>query len=402
MERLRAGKAPGLDGLAPDLLRHAPAALSYVLADVFSASLRLGYLPRAWRHCALRLLPKPGKPLTEPSHFRPIALCSCVGKLLERIVARRLLAICRRRNLLPPQQSAFQAGRDTTEQLVLLTQRVGQALNAGLSTTLVALDARKAFDCVWHAGLLRSLRERQFSAPTRRWVASFLQHRSASVLEDGHLSRRFVVAAGVPQGSPLSPLLYILYTAEMPLPCGPHAGASLYADDVAFWASGPSPAAALQRIRPALHRAVRWGRRWRIAFNPDKTQLGFFSRRTAWPLDSLAPQHLLGVRQEWAPSVDLLGVRLDRRLSFAAHLRRLQERLGPRILDLRRWTWAYRSVPAWVGVLLFRALLRPAYLYAAPVLLLASPTAREALRRCLLYTSPSPRDLSTSRMPSSA
>ena len=70
VDRLRAGKAPGLDGLAPDLLRHAPAALSYVLADLFFASLRLGYLPRAWRHCALRLLPKQGKPLTEPGHYR--------------------------------------------------------------------------------------------------------------------------------------------------------------------------------------------------------------------------------------------------------------------------------------------------------------------------------------------
>ena len=167
----------------------------------------------------------------------------------------------------------------------------------------------------------------------------------------------------------------------MPLPSGPHAGASVYADDVAFWASGHSPAAALQKIRPALHRAVRWGRRWRIAFNPDKTQLGFFSRRTAWPLDALDPQQLLGVQQEWSPTVDLLGVRLDRRLSLSAHVRRLRERLGPRILDLRRWTWAYRSVPGWVGVLLFRALLRPAYCYAAPVLLLATPTAREVLRR---------------------
>ena len=140
-------------------------------------------------------------------------------------------------------------------------------MNAGLVTTLVAMDANKAFDSVWHAGLLRCLREKQFSA------------RTAAVLEDGHLSVIFPLAAGVPQGSPLSPLLYVLYTAEMPLPRGPRTGASVYADDVAMWACGSSPSAALQHIRPIIHRAVQWGRRRRIAFNPTKTQVGFFSCR---------------------------------------------------------------------------------------------------------------------------
>ena len=381
LSRLKSGKAPGLDGLSPDLLRHSPPSLALVLAALFSDSLRVGYYPARWRQSAVRMLPKPGKRLTAPSDFRPIALCSCLGKLLERLFARRLLAEVRRLRLLPPEQSAFLPGRDTTEQLVLLVQRAVQSMNAGQVTTLIALDANKAFDSVWHAGLLRSLRERQLSTPTRRWIAAFLRHRTAAVLEDGHLSRRFLMAAGVPQGSPLSPLLYILYTAEMPLPRGPLCGASVYADDVALWASGPSPSAALQRLRPVLHRAVRWGRRWRIAFNPAKTQLGFFSRRSHWPLDALAPPRLMGVEHQWSRAIDLLGVRLDRRLSLSAHVRRLQERLGPRILDLRRWTWAYRSVPGWVVVLLFRTSLRPAYTYAAPVLQQACPSARESLRR---------------------
>ena len=89
----------------------------------------------------------------------------------------------------------------------------------------------------------------------------------------------------------------------------------------------------------------------------------------------------MGVAQEWQRSVDLLGLRLDRRLSLVAHTTRLRERLGPRALDLRRWTWAYRRVPSWIGALLFRLLLRPAYTYAAPVLIAAAPTALLNLRR---------------------
>lgn len=89
----------------------------------------------------------------------------------------------------------------------------------------------------------------------------------------------------------------------------------------------------------------------------------------------------MGTQLSWAPTVDLLGVRLDRRLSLLPHVRWLAERIGPRILSLRRWTWAYRTVPRWIGVLLFKALIRPAYAYAAPVLQMACPSAREHLRR---------------------
>jgi hypothetical protein len=380
MRRLASGKAPGFDGLSSDMVRRCPPLVDSVLAAVFTSAYRLGHFPPCWRRSVVRMLPKEGKALTAPADFRPIALCSVVGKLAERIFAQRLLSLCLLRGLLPPEQSAFRPGRDTCDQLALLTQRVGQSLNGGLATTLIALDANKAYDSVWHAGLLQCLDELQLSCPTRRWVAAFLRDRRAAVLEDGHLSRTFRTAAGVPQGSPLSPLLYILYTAEMPLPRGPLQGASVYADDVALWASGPTPTAALSRLRPALDRAVRWGQRWRIAFNPSKTQLGFFTRRSHYPGMGAAAQ-LMGRTVPWSRTVDLLGVRLDRRLSFCAHVEHLGRRLGPRIADLRRWTWAYRAVPRWVGGLLVKTLLRPAYTYAAPVLQLACPTARDDLRR---------------------
>jgi hypothetical protein len=382
IRRLHSGKAPGLDGLSSDIVRHCPPALSTILARIISASFRLGWIPARWRRSIVRMLPKAGKPLSAPSDFRPIALCPVLGKLAERIFARRLLSVCQRQHLLPPEQSAFRPGRDTTEQVALLVQRVGQSLNSNLATTLIALDANKAFDSVWHAGLLRCLDEHKLSCPTRRWVAAFLRDRQASVLEDGSLSRTFATAAGVPQGSPLSPLLYILYTATMPLPRGRLLGASVYADDVALWASARTPTAALQRLRPTLHQAVMWGRRWRITFNPAKTQVGYFSRlRSSTLANDLPPPRLMGAQLSWARHVDLLGVRLDRRLSFTAHARRLTQRLGPRIADLRRWAWTYRSVPRWVGAMLAKTLLRPAYSYAAPVLELACTSARDTLQR---------------------
>lgn len=380
LRRLHSGKAPGPDGLSSDLLRHCPDSATSVLAALFSASLRLGYFPRRWRHGLVRMLPKPGRPHTSATDFRPITLASSTGKVLERLVARRLSLLCEERGLLPEEQSAFRPARGTEEQLVLTTQRLSQALNGGLAAALVALDLHKAFDSVWRAGLVFQLRDAT-SPAIARWVASFLHHRQATVLEDGTTSRTFTTAAGVPQGSPLSPLLFVLFTASMPLPREVTAGASLYADDLALWACAATPAAALARIQPHLTDAVRWGRRWRMRFNPAKTQVGWFSRRPRWPPDALGTPHLLDTDLRWSDSVDLLGVRLDRRLQLLPHANRLAARLWPRIQDLRRWTWAFHRTPPWVGALLYKVLIRPALTYAAPVWTLACNTARERLHR---------------------
>jgi hypothetical protein len=169
--------------------------------------------------------------LTRPADFRPISLTSAIRKLLEGIFADRLLQLARCRSLLPPEQSAFQPGRGAVEQVVLLAQRAGQVMNAGLSTTVIGLDIAGAFDSVWHAGLLRQCCDLLPTGCTR-WITAFLRDRSAAVLEDGAVSPAFPLRTGVPQGSPLSPLLYIFFTASLPVPRGELRGASVYADDV--------------------------------------------------------------------------------------------------------------------------------------------------------------------------
>ena len=123
LSRLRGGKAPGPDGISTDLLRAAPFGLAVALASLFTGSLGTGHVPSSWRTSCIRLLPKPGRDLTEPSHYRPVALSSALGKLLERILARRLLVWCERHDLLPAEQSGFRPARDAPEQVVLLAQR---------------------------------------------------------------------------------------------------------------------------------------------------------------------------------------------------------------------------------------------------------------------------------------
>ena len=294
---------------------------------------------------------------------------------------------CDRHSILQPEQSAFRPGRDAQEQVALLTQRAVQAMNGGLVTAVAALDVAKAFDSVWHAGLVRQC---IVDLPTgvARWVAAFLRDRTAAVLEDGSVSRRFPTLAGVPQGSPISPLLYAFYTRSMPLPRTPMTGATVYADDVAVWASAQTPAAAWSLLEPRLQEMVEWGRCWRLRFSPEKTQLICLSRRTGWTLPSVSFD---GAQLEWAAHLDLLGVRLDRMLRFRQHAVNVCQRLRPTVLELRRLTAASRAVPVWVGALLYKSLVRSSLLFAVPTLTMACETTwltletleRHALRAAL-------------------
>ena len=247
---------------------------------------------------------------------------------------------------------------------------------------MAALDVAKAYDSVWHAGLLHSCRA-VLSYATCRWIAGFLRDRKAAVLEaGGHLSAEISTRGGVPQGSPLSPLLYILYTREMPLPREPLLGATAYADDVCLWASARTPAAAWDSLQPHLDALVVWGKRWRLRFSADKTQAAYLACRwTAWPDGALEPPRFNGTELSWAVHVDLLGIRLDRRLSFHPYAQEIARRLSPRTQELQRLLCTARRVPQWVGVLLWKAFIRSALTYAAPVILTACDTTWLVLER---------------------
>lgn len=186
------------------------------LLELLNRSWCSGVVPAAWRTATIIPIIKKNKPPNAFKSYRPVSLLSCISKTLERMVMNRIYHWQRQHSLIPSTQAGFQAGRSTTDCIAQLTQHAMNALQERVQRTLqVAIDLSTAFDRVWRARLLADLAEGGMPSLWLRWLRNWLSDRRAQVRWIDATSRTRVFSAGVPQGSPLSPLLFSFYTSSL-------------------------------------------------------------------------------------------------------------------------------------------------------------------------------------------
>ncbi|KAJ0175982.1 hypothetical protein K1T71_008156 [Dendrolimus kikuchii] len=308
------------------------------------------------------MLPKPGKDRRLPASYRPITLLSHLAKLFERLLLRRLAPRIEPR----AEQFGFRGSHSTTLQLTRILHHLAHELNHDRSTIAVFLDVEKAFDRVWHEGLIAKLLSTETPPAIVKLVASFLRGRDFFVSVEQTTSQKRTISAGVPQGSCLSPALYGLYTDDVPTLEGTLAPGerdvtlALYADDSAFFASSRSPDIAARRMQRMMDILPAWLDKWRMAVNVGKTAALLVARRRIMP----EPLQLRGQEIEWKTSVKYLGVHIDRSLS-----------MGPQVDHAVNQTRAARallrpvissSLPLRTKIGVYKTYLRSRLTYAAP------------------------------------
>ncbi|GBP86543.1 RNA-directed DNA polymerase from mobile element jockey [Eumeta japonica] len=252
---------------------------------------------------------------------RPITLLSHIAKLFERIALRRLL-----RHLTPRQeQFGFRCGHSTTLQLARVLHHMAAEHNRGRRTVGVFLDIEKAFDRVWHPGLVFKLLNTQTPPALVRTVASFLEGRSFFVAVEDATSDPRPIHAGVPQGSCLSPCLYGVYTDDIPTLAGQlqdweeDVVLALYADDSAYFASSRRADLAAAKIQRVLDLLPEWLGKWRVAVNVTKTAEILTGQQRTMP----PKLRLRGQDVEWQTKVRYLGVQIDRSMHMAAQVKQV-------------------------------------------------------------------------------
>ena len=218
-------------------------------------------------------------------------------------------------------QYGFRSSRSTADLLTVMSDRIAMAFNRSGAPRVVALDISKAFDRVWHAGLLHKLKSYGISGQIFGLVSSFLSNRRFRVVLDGKSSQEYPVNAGVPQGSILCPTLFLLYINDVPhdVICN----IAIYADDTTFYSKCDQASDLWQQLELVselesdLRDTVDWGRKWFVDFNTGKTQLVSFDRsKNTGAIDVKMDGSVL----EEKSSFKMLGLTFSSKLDWGSYI----------------------------------------------------------------------------------
>ena len=185
------------------------------LTLLFNKSLQLGQVPYQWKLANVLAIFKNKGDDSDPTNYRPISITSCLGKLLEKIIFKYLYNYLQEHEILTKYQSGFRPNDSTTNQLLEIYHIILENLDKGKDIKFIYCYVSKAFDKVWHRGLLHKLKKYGINGSLHKWFESYVCNRSQRVINDGSKSTWMTTSAGVPQGSVLGPDLFLLYINDI-------------------------------------------------------------------------------------------------------------------------------------------------------------------------------------------
>lgn len=275
LKKLSPHKAPGPDGIHPFVLQKCAAEITPILTKIFNQSISTGVLPSAWTRANITALFKKGS-RTDPSNYRPVSLTPICCKVVEHIIYSHIMRHLDQHKALSNYQHGFRARRSCETQLLTTVHNIWDANEHTKQVDAVVLDFAKAFDTVPHRRLLHKLDHFGVNGSIHQWISSFLVGRQQSVNLQGMKSRPVEVISGVPQGTVLGPLLFLMYIND--LPDGLKSNVCLFADDCVIYRPIASTSDC-ETIQDDLKRLEEWEQKWMMSFKPDKCTILRFSRK---------------------------------------------------------------------------------------------------------------------------
>ena len=351
MKGVDISKACGYDGIGNKIIKLCSEGFHVYFTYFINLSLSLGQYPSAWKLANVIPLFKNDNP-QHKVNYRPVSLLASFSKICERVVFFHLYNFLMETGFLYKFQSGFRPGDSTINQLIFLVHKIYEALEDGKEVRVVFLDISKAFDKVWHAGLLRKLEALGVQSPLLQWFESYLCNRKQRVVIEGQCSDWRTITSGVPQGSVLGPLLFLIYInditddlASLPL---------IYADDTTLLEIVDDPVVSAGRLNSDLHKISVWADKWLVTMNPVKSRNVIFSLKRNKQVHP--PLFLSSNIVKDVESHTHLGLTLQSSMSWRKHIVQVFEKASKRLNMLK---FVRFKVDRSILTSLYKSLIRP-------------------------------------------
>lgn len=365
------GSAPGADNICYEFLKHLSATACRYLLNIYNDLWKTKTFINEWRNSIVIPILKTGEDPTNPNSYRPIALTSVLCKIFERLVTNRLTYYVEKERLLNPSQTGFRKNRNTINQLIRLHDDAYKSVNTKSITRAIFLDFSKAFDMLWTEGLLYKLKQLKLHGNIYHFIRNFLTDRTLQVRLGTSLSKSYPVINGVPQGSVISPLLFILFANDFPTANVHQIQTSLFADDSAIWKSGRNLAYITTKLQQQLKKITSWCKKWGFKININKTADLTFTKR-AYKLQNIPPLFLNHQQLKRTTSAKFLGIIFDNKLNFNEHMKYVTKKVNLSLNLLRSLTKTTWGASKSVLLVLYKALVKSRFAYGSELFYSAS------------------------------
>ena len=315
VQNLKINKAAGYDGLSNKLLKEVIDVIVSPITHVFNLSIVHGVVPLCMKIAKVVPIFKKGNS-HEVGNYRPISLLTGFSKILEKIISVRFVKFLKINNILAPEQFGFREKHTTSHALLHFIDKISSAKDHGLHTVGIFLDYSKAFDTIDHNILLYKLSFYGIRGKALEWFRSYLSDRKQFVFLNGVKSSMQPVTCGVPQGSLLGPLLFLLYINDFPQ-SSKILSFILFADDSSVFYSDKNPRKLLQTINSELISVNDWIIANRLSLNLVKTNYMLFSNTLASLPDNII---FNDIQITEVLSTKFLGLHIDNKLNWKDHI----------------------------------------------------------------------------------
>lgn len=364
---------PGESPINKLILKNLPDTALEILKNLFNHTMSTGYFPTKFKTGIIKLIPKTNTNHKDPINYRPISLLEVTGKILEKIINRRLRNYLEQNQNLPYFQHGFRRNRGTDTALTVIHETIAHHTARKDQVYLVLRDVSKAFDKVWHAGLQYKIAQLQLPDTTTRLLNNYLEGRKAKIKIEDYIGQEFPLTAGVPQGSSLSPTLYTIYTADLPLPDWGCTNVQ-YADDITQIISYPGASRAfMSRLTVReITKINKYEKEWKIKTNKNKFKIV--------PIAVKKKEDIIidGIKIDYSLQGKVLGLTIGR-TGIERHITDLIQKGRRRITELYR----FRKLPEKIRIHLVKAFITPILQYPPIPLVTTSKTNQEKLQKVL-------------------